>query len=101
MVNPVPILKSFGAAAKAVAGASVDSANRARTEFDITDGELVQNITVTAAGGGTGQHRLGRNPVGAAVLLTTPHTFVSVVSVTNTTITLEADSDTTVSVWVV
>lgn len=103
MVDTRALLKTFGEGVDSIAQIATDKAVNARRQtvssFDITRGQLLENITLPATN--PIPHSLGRVPKGALLLLSTGGVEVFCTKATVSTVTLTAPSSTTATVWVV
>jgi hypothetical protein len=101
------LLKGFGIGADVIGQLATDKALRRKSTgtvrgFDITDGELLENISVPDSGGGEAfAHSLNRVPEGAYQLVSQPG-LIGCLSVSATHVVLRAyHGASTATVWVV
>lgn len=97
------LLKGFGAGADVFRQLATDKALRRKSTgtfsgFDITDGELLEDLRLTPSNVEEFPHNLRRVPVGAFILKGAEVAVCT--AVTASTITIKGSVDTLVTVWV-
>lgn len=97
------LLKGFGLGADVIGQLATDKAMRRKSTgvirgFDITDGELIEDVLVTVAM--DIPHTLNRVPAGVIVMKSSPASQVSCTATTSSTVQVVATPPATVTIWV-